>query len=54
MCNLSWTPHSSLRKDNSLHHSCVSPRMDCLEYIIKNNNHASRLLVGDVGSAYCV
>ena len=22
MCNLSWTPHSSLEKDNSLNHSC--------------------------------
>ena len=32
MCNLSWTPHYSLDKDNSLNHSCVSPRMDCLEY----------------------
>ena len=33
--NLSWTPHSSLEKDNSLNHSCVSPSMDCftgLEY----------------------
>ena len=29
---LSWTPHSSLEKDNSLHHSCVSPNMGCLEY----------------------
>ena len=27
MCNLSWTPHSSLEKDNSLNHSCVSPNM---------------------------
>ena len=25
MCNLSWTPHSSLEKDNSLNHSSVSP-----------------------------
>ena len=32
MCNLSWTPHSSLEKDNSLNHSCVSPKMGCLEY----------------------
>ena len=32
MCNLSYTPHSSLEKDNSLNHSCVSPKMDCLEY----------------------
>ena len=31
MCNL-WTPHSSLEKDNSLNHSCVSPKMGCLEY----------------------
>ena len=23
MCNLSWTPHSSLEKDNFLNHSCV-------------------------------
>ena len=36
MCNLSWTPHSSLEKDNSLNHSCVSPTMGCLEYITKN------------------
>ena len=32
MCNLSWTPHSNLEKDNSLNHSCVSPSMGCLEY----------------------
>ena len=25
-------PHSSLEKDNSLNHSCVSPKMGCLEY----------------------
>ena len=31
MCNLSWTPHSNLEKDNSLQ-SCVSPIMGCLEY----------------------
>ena len=29
---LSWTPHDSLEKDNSLKHSCVSPKMGCLEY----------------------
>ena len=23
MCNLSWTPHSSLEKDNSLNNSCT-------------------------------
>ena len=33
MCNLSWTPHSSLEKDNSLNHSCVSPKIGCLEYL---------------------
>ena len=32
MCNLSWTPHSSLEKNNSLNRSCVSPKMGCLEY----------------------
>ena len=32
MCNLSWTPHSSPEKDNSLNDSCVSPKMGCLEY----------------------
>ena len=41
MCNLSWTPHSNLEKDNSLNHSCASPRMGCLEYPLvyetKNN-----------------
>ena len=25
LCNLSWTPHSSLEKDNYFIHSCVSP-----------------------------
>ena len=34
MCNLSWTPHSNLEKDNSLNHSCVSPKMDCLAYTV--------------------
>ena len=28
---VSWTPHSNLEKDNSLNHSCVSPKMGCLE-----------------------
>ena len=32
MCNLLWTPRSSLEKDNSLNHSCVSPKIGCLEY----------------------
>ena len=32
MYNSSWTPHSSLEKDNSLNHSCVNPKMGCLEY----------------------
>ena len=36
MCNLSWTPHSSLEKDNSLNNSSVSPRMRCLKYTTKN------------------
>ena len=36
MCNLSWTPHSSLEKDNFVNHSCVSPKVDCLELTIKN------------------
>ena len=33
MCNLSWTPHSNIEKDNSLNHSesCVSPKMGCLD-----------------------
>ena len=31
MCNLSWTPHSNLANDNSLNHSCVSPKMGCLQ-----------------------
>ena len=31
MCNLSWTPHSNLEKDSSLNHSCVSPKMGCLD-----------------------
>ena len=32
MWNLSWTPQSSLEKDNSLNHSCVSPKMGRLEH----------------------
>ena len=39
MCNLSWTPHSNLEKDNPLSHSCVSPRMGCLEYTTKKKNY---------------
>ena len=37
MGNLSWTPHSSLEKDKVLskNHSCVSPKMGCLEYTKK-------------------
>ena len=27
LCNLSWTPHSSLEKDNSLNPSCVISKM---------------------------
>ena len=29
---LLWTAHSSLEKDNTLNHSCVSPGMGCLVY----------------------
>ena len=36
LCNLSWTPHSRLEKDNSLNHSGVSPNMGCLEYNLHN------------------
>ena len=39
MCNLSWTPHSNLEKDNSLNHSCVSPsqcRLDCNSRVCKS------------------
>ena len=36
MCNKSWGPYSSLEKNNSLNHSCVSPKMGCLEYTTKN------------------
>ena len=39
MCNLSWTPHASLEKDNYLNHSCVSPTMGCLEYIYNKTNN---------------
>ena len=37
MCNVSWTPHSNLEKDNcySVNHSYVSPKMGCLEYYIQ-------------------
>ena len=46
MCKLSWTPHSNLEKDNSLNHSCVSPRKGCLEYKnihCKNLRHTLRI-----------
>ena len=34
MCNLSLTAHCSLEKDKSeINHSCVSPKMGCLENI---------------------
>ena len=39
MCNLSWTPYTSLEKDNSLNHSCVGPkdgRFGVGLYITKN------------------
>ena len=37
MCNLSWTPHSSLEKDNSLNHSYVSQKLGCFGvYTTKN------------------
>ena len=39
MCNLSWTPHSSLEKDNSLNHSCVSPKMG---YPIQTKNYVRK------------
>ena len=47
MCNLSWTPHSSLEKYNSLNHSCVSPKMGCLEYnqSIKQSKHLFHTLI---------
>ena len=41
MCNLSWTSHSSLEKDNSLNLSCVSPRMGLLVYTTTNNPTSS-------------
>ena len=44
---LSWTPHSSLEKDNSLNHSCVSPNnMGCLEYITRKYYLLFHSLVG--------
>ena len=35
MCNMSWNPHSSLEKDNSLNHFYVSPRAKTIK---KNTN----------------
>ena len=34
MCNLSWTPHSNLEKDNSLNHYCVSPKIAAMAHAI--------------------
>ena len=51
MCNLSGIPHSNLEKDNSLNHSCVSPKMGCLEYTTKNMaSTRSSLFVSSGGS----
>ena len=54
MCNLSWTPHSSLEKDNSLNHSCFSPKMGCLEYMTKNKSYNCLPTgIGMLTSGYC-
>ena len=45
MCNLSWTPHSNLEKDNSLNHSCVSPNMGCLEYTVTDGDFVSFMVL---------
>ena len=52
MCNLSWTPNSNLEKDNSLNHSCVSPKMGCLEYTnyrTKNDMTQTQLIIPACG-----
>ena len=36
MCNLSWTPHSSLEKDNSLNHSVLAQRWAVLSIGLHN------------------
>ena len=36
MCNLSWTPHSSIEKDNALNVLALVDSMGCLEYKTKN------------------
>ena len=51
MSNLSWTSHSNLEKDNSLNHSCVSPRMGCLEYITMTENIRNVVLMRLVSHA---
>ena len=38
MCNLSWTPHSNLEKDNSLNHSYVSPKMGWNVFLLYIND----------------
>ena len=45
MCNLSWTPHSNLEKDNSLNHSCVNPKMGSFEYTKKKNKEIESYLL---------
>ena len=52
MCNLSWTPHSSLEMDNSLNHSCGSPRMDCLEYELRMSVPEVADVIEDRGLPY--
>ena len=47
MCNLPWTPHSNLEKDNSLNHSCVSPQR-CAVWSILTKKHQSSIESGQV------
>ena len=45
MCDLSWTRHSNLEKDNSLNHSRVSPIMGCLVNGVYITKYKKYLLV---------
>ena len=64
MCNLSWTPHSNLEKDNSLKTTPVLAQRWAVWSILtkkkntKTTTHGVRLKIGDVsngnsGSTIC-
>ena len=52
MCNLTWTPHSNLEKDNRRNHSCVSPSMGCFEYTYLRAKINKSQITDTVGTSF--